>query len=66
MALDGCGFSDHNYRQNMGLLSVNPVPIDHMAAKFARIWRPTFWLFSGWNWVARRLSRQMLLTKSPP
>jgi hypothetical protein len=27
-------------------------------AKFAYIARPTFWLFSGWNWQAIRLSRQ--------
>ncbi len=30
------------------------------AAKFAYIARPTRWLFSGWNWQAVTLSRQIM------
>ena len=29
-------------------------------AKFFSICRPTAWLFSGWNCVAKRLSRQII------
>jgi hypothetical protein len=36
------------------------------SAKFARIFRPIFWLFSGWNWVAMMFSLRMLLTKGRP
>ncbi len=36
------------------------------AAKFARSVRPLDWLFSGWNWVAKRLSRQITEVKRMP
>ena len=34
-------------------------------AKFFRIDSPTLWLFSGWNWQAKTLSRAIAETNSP-
>ena len=30
-----------------------------ISTKFLSSWRPTFWLFSGWNWVAKTFSLQI-------
>ena len=39
----------------------SPRRSDHeSSAKFLRIRRPSAWLFSGWNWVAKRFSRQII------
>src|SRR5581483_5938472 len=34
--------------------------------KLARIFKPTSWLFSGWNWVAKRASRATAAVNSSP
>ena len=36
------------------------------SAKFLRIRSPSDWLFSGWNWVAKMLSRQIIEQNGPP
>ncbi len=36
------------------------------ATKLRSIWRPTSWLFSGWNWVANTLSRHTAEAKRSP
>jgi hypothetical protein len=35
----------------------------YSSAKFFRIFSPCSWLFSGWNWVANRLSRHTMAQK---
>ena len=34
--------------------------------KFARSARPSFWLFSGWNWVPAMLARAIIAVSGPP
>ena len=38
---------------------------DHFR-KLLRIVSPSFWLFSGWNWVPKRLSRPRAAAKGAP
>jgi putative membrane protein len=40
--------------------------VDHIPRSSTGSAGPTFWLFSGWNWVATTLSRQTLLTNGRP
>ncbi len=38
---------------------------NQISAKFFSSRSPSAWLFSGWNWVAKRLSRQTIEQKGP-
>src|SRR3972149_6135844 len=39
---------------------------DYNSAKFFRIRRPSAWLFSGWNWVAKMFLCQIIEQNGPP
>ena len=43
-----------------------PIRYPHSSAKFLSIRSPSRWLFSGWNCVALRLSRQIMAQKGAP
>ena len=41
-------------------------PMGYVSAKFFKSASPAAWLFSGWNWVAKMLSRQMAAQNGRP
>jgi hypothetical protein len=56
-----------NFEMEVRLLTPgSAAPYPASATKFASSFSPTAWLFSGWNCVAKTLSRQTDEAKEPP